>query len=126
AHKTREHPPFGQPHFADGQIHRKTTAILALPNDFAADSDDFGVTCPEVIRKITVVLGTIRRGHQNRHIPTDDFAGLITKDSFGGSVYRLDEAALVNGDDAFDGGFKDRAYPLARVAQLGCRRPRAG
>jgi len=63
--------------------------------------DDLGVAGVFVMIDVTIVLFTVRRGHQHFDIFADDFGGRVAKNCLGRTVKGLDGAAFVNGDDAF-------------------------
>ena len=94
------------PSFLRANVSRPMPMILAWPVRL-------------VIVEVAVVLLAVRRGHQHADIFADDLGGAVAEDFFGRGIEGFDGAALVNGDDAFDGGFKNGAQPLRLVAHGG-------
>src|SRR5205807_5974838 len=118
-HETGKQPLVRQPHFTDGQIHRENRAVLAQANHFAPDADDSGPTGAEIIPQVTIVLVAIRRWHEDLDVFANDLLRLVSENLFRRRVERLDDAALVDGDDSFDRRFEDGAQALFAVAQGG-------
>ena len=61
----------------------------------------------------------VRRGHQHAHVGADHFGGRVAEQAFRGRIDRLDDAALVDGDDGVQRGFQNGPMPRLVVAQLG-------
>jgi len=104
ADETGEDFSIAQLDFTDRQIDGKQGAVFFAGKSFAPDPDNLGVAGPLVVANITVVLLTVRGGHQQVDVLADDFTGLIAKDFFGSGIERLNGPVFVNGDNSLDGG----------------------
>ena len=93
---------------ADGQLHREDGAVLASAVDLADGADDRRGAGPEVARQASVVLGLAGVGEEHLEVVADDLVGGVAEDPLGGRVHRLDDAGVVEGDDAVNGRIDDR------------------
>ena len=89
----------------------KVRAVLPPADHFAADADDLFLPGGQVAGKITVVFLSIGRRHEDLDVLTDHFLRGITEQPLGGGVDRLDEAPLVDADDAIDRSFQQGVHP---------------
>src|SRR5579862_3803479 len=101
-HKTREKTLAGQINLAHRKVHWKYRAILPTAGDLTSNADDLRPAGPAIFGEITIMLLVIWRGHQDIDISADDLSGLITKNALGCGIHRLDDAALVNRDNALN------------------------
>ena len=119
AHDSSEQTVSVQLHFAHGQIRGKRTAVLALPDDLAADADDLALAAGQVTGQKIVVLVAPRWRHQDVDVATHDFVGSVPEQPLGSGIERADDAALVDRDDAVDGSVDDGARSGFAVAKRG-------
>jgi hypothetical protein len=61
----------------------------------------------------------MRRGHEQGDVATQHLGGSIAEGPLGGGVEGIDDAVLVDGDDAVDRGIDDGADTRRALAQLG-------
>src|SRR6266568_6048310 len=100
-------------------MHRENRPVFAQPDHLAPDADDPGPASTEVIRQVAIMLASIWRRHEQTHVAANHLTRLVTEKPFGCRVERFDNTALVNGDDALDGGFQNGAQPLLAVPEGG-------
>jgi hypothetical protein len=98
-HNAGEHTVAVQVHLAHGQRDRERGAIPAPGADFTPNADDFPLTALEIPRQIAIVLLMIGRGHEQTDVLSNHVGGGIPKEALGRRVDRLNEAALIDGDN---------------------------
>ena len=63
------------------------------------------------------MLRSIRVGHQQLQVLTDNLVGLVAEDQLGGAIERLDRAGAISDDDGIDDGVEDGAVAIYALAQ---------
>jgi hypothetical protein len=96
---------------ADGEVHRKRRAVLASPENLAADADDLAFARPLIVVEIAVVLAAEGLGHEHLDVLPDHLRPGIAEQALAGGVEHDDGAARVDQDHAVDGSVDDRAQP---------------
>ena len=124
ADETGEQPPVRQPHFADGKIDRKRRPVFPPRHHLPADADDPGLAGAAIIGEIPVVLLPVRRRHQDIDVFSDDLSGLVSESLLGGAIHRFNQATLIDGDNALDGGLENGAQSFLAVRQRRLREVR--
>src|ERR1022692_2327165 len=90
------------------QFHRKCRAVPAKPDDDPPHADDLRFPRSQVIGNEPVMLTVVWFGHQHLHVLADDLRCRVAKQRLGGFVEGLNDAPLVNTDDAIEGRLYDR------------------
>src|SRR3979490_2719839 len=90
-------------------MERERAAVLSQTGDLTTYPDDLLDACGAIAGQIPVVLVVIGPRHEHVHVPTDDFMGGISEQSFGRAVEGLHVTASIDDHDAIHGGFDDRA-----------------
>ncbi len=98
ANKPGEEAPVAAAHLANGKLHRKGGAILALTDDDAADADDPPLSGAEIPFEIAIVVLAIWRRHYHLDVLAHDLAGRIAEQSFGRGAEGLHHPAFVDDD----------------------------
>src|SRR5687768_15374226 len=107
ADNSRECPASAGLHLAHGQLDREGDAIFSLADDLSAHANDLRVTSPQIMSDVLVVLAPVRLRHQHADVLAENLLGSIPKHSLGGVVEQLNQAAVVDYDDAIDCRFED-------------------
>ena len=94
---------------ADRQLHREGAAVLAPPDDDAADADDAPLAGAAVAVEIAVVLFPVGLRHQHPDVLAADLVCRVAEQAFRGRAEELDGAALVDHDHRVGHGLEDRA-----------------
>src|SRR5262245_44264250 len=81
ADESGEEALIARAHLADGELHRKSRAVLALADDDAPDADDAPLTGPQIALQVAVVVLPIGRRHQPFDIRANDFRCRIAEQS---------------------------------------------
>src|SRR5205814_2944293 len=110
----REEPARTEKHFTHRQAHRKHAAVFAHSSYFASDANDPRFAGAKVAQKISIVLATVRLGHQQLDVAAHQFRLNVAKEPLRRRIGRLNDAVLVNGNDRVDGSVNDSAR--SRVA----------
>ena len=105
-------------HIADRQFHRKRFAVLAQPDHFAADADDFCIAGAEIVFQITVMGRPVWLRHQNRHVPADGFIGTVEEYPFCRRIEVQDLSVLVDNDQRVDAIVHERPETAADFVEL--------
>ena len=104
-----EHPAIAKLQFADRQVHRERTAILAQADDLATDADDLLLPGLPIIAEVAVVLMTVRLWHEHLDVLADHLVRRVAEKPLRRRVHRLDCTKLVDRDDRVHRGVEDRA-----------------
>jgi len=104
-----EEASFSDVELADGEVDGEDGAVLAAAEDLAADADDAALAGLAVAGEVAVMTGAVGLGHEGADVASKKLAGGPSEHAFGGRVDGVDEAAVVDGDDALDGGVEDGA-----------------
>ena len=72
-----------------------------------ANADDSGLTRVQVSGEIAVVMFAIGRGHEQLDVLANQFVGAVGENALCGGVSRLDDAALIDGDDSVNRGVEN-------------------
>ena len=120
-----EQAPPGDPHFTDLQLHREGRAVLAPAVDDAPLADDLGLPGIQIVGKVAIMLGTAGLGQQHPDVIAHHLVRRIAEHVLGPRTEGLDDARLVDGDDADDHAVDDRPHALLALAQR-LFRPLAG
>lgn len=94
---------------ADGQVDGEDGSVLAAAEDLAADADDAALAGLAVAGEVAVMSGAVGLGHEGADVASEEISRGPSEHAFGGRVDGVDEAAVVDGDDALDGGVEDGA-----------------
>src|SRR6516225_1170573 len=103
-------------------MHRKGRAILPAATHFATDADNLFDAGLYVVVDVTVVLRPIRLGHEDLDVLADKLVSRIPEQPFGRRVDRLDQAAVIDGDD----GGNRRLQDPPQFRGLACSRGSRG
>ena len=99
-----------EPDFADREIHREGRAVLAPPDDLAADADDLFDAGLSVGGEIAVMRLAIGRRHQHLDVSSERFLGAVAEQLLRASAEEQYVADLVDHnktvDHAAEDGFK--------------------
>ena len=106
-------------HFADRQLHRERRAVPPQAFEFAADADDPRLAGPQVASDVLVVMLAVRRRREQGDVAADQFGGGIAEQTLDGRIGAFDDAMVIDGDDAVDGGVQNGLD--ARLALAQCR-----
>ena len=107
-------------HLADGKLHRKGRAVLALADDDAADADDAPLAGDLVAIEIAVVAAAVRLRHQHADVEPGRLGGADAEQAFGGAAEGLNDAEFVDHDHRVRNGIEDRLQMrLARTRVAG-------
>jgi len=117
AHKPREQTPLAQPHLDDRHVEREGVPVLVLADHLAPATDDFLVAGLQVVGHVAVVLAAVRLWHEHADAAAHHLVRAIAEDARRRVVERLDDAPLVNGDDALSGSLDDSLQPRLVIAQ---------
>jgi hypothetical protein len=104
-------------HLADREMQRELLAVAAHAGHGAADADDPALAGVEMMADISVVLRSIRLGHQHADVAAEHIGFGMAEHVFGRMIERLDAAARVDHDDAVDGCVDDRSPARIRNPQ---------
>lgn len=109
---------------ADGEVDGEDGAVLAAAEDLAADADDAALAGLAVAGEVAVMAGAVGLGHEGADVASEELSWGPSEHPLGSRVDGVDEAAVVDGDDALDGGVEDGAE--AGVAVLEGREGNGG
>ena len=93
--------------FADRQMQRESRTILAPPTHFSTDADDLFDAGPGVVGDVAIVLGAVGLRHEDLDVLPDELRGAVPEQPFGRRIDRLDQAAVIDGDDGRDRQLQD-------------------
>ena len=111
-------------HFADGKLHGKGRAVVALADDDAADADDPPLAGAQIAVEVAVMIVAVRLRHQHLDILAHDLRRPIAEQPLRRGAERLHAAALVDDDHGLRDGVEDRLQ--MRRARFGIVRARRG
>ena len=95
-------------HLADGKLHGKGRAVLALADDDAANADDAPLAGDLVTVEIAIVAAAVWLRHQRTDVEPGSIGGADAEQAFGGAAEVLDDAEFVDHDHRFRDGIEDR------------------
>ena len=108
-----------QMHRPHREVHRKHRAVLAQAFDLAADADDPGLPGRQIVLNVLVMIATIGLRHQQPDVVPDHLVGGIAEHPLGGMVETLDDAAIIDGDDAVHRRIQNRPVAFQSFGQRG-------
>ena len=113
-----------------GEVDGEDGPVLASTKNLAADADDAALPGFAVAGEVAVMPGPVWLGHEGVDVLPEELPGAPSEHPFGGRVDGVDPAAVVDGDDALDGGVEDSAQAGIAVLKVRCgigrRRPGHG
>src|SRR5262249_55578354 len=98
ADESREKPLVTRSHFADGQLHGKGRAILALADYNTADADDAALSGQLITVKVAIMALAIWRRHEHLDVFPDGLRCAVAEETLRRAAKRLHGPALVDDD----------------------------
>ena len=112
-------------HFADGKLHGKGRAVLALADNDTADADDAPLVGAQIAVEVAVMVALVRLRHQHLDVLADDLRGPIVEQPLRRRAEGLYLAAFVDDDHALRDAVEDRLQMRgARFGGVRMRRSR--
>src|SRR5436305_1611453 len=90
ADEAGEDPAVGAVSLPDRQLHRELGAVLALPDDDAADADDPSLAGLEIMTDVAIVPRPVVAGHQQADVAAEDLCFPVAEQALGRGAERLD------------------------------------
>ena len=110
------------PVLADGKLHWKSRAVLALALDLAALADDLRRAALDIVANEGVVPGLIGFRHQHLDVSAHDLVGAVAEQRFAGAIEQADRAVGFDQNDAVDNGIENRVENVAAADRGTARR----